>query len=87
MFTLQIVVGSLVALAPGNLVALVVNAQVLNGVITPLLLTYILILANRSTVLGPAKNGRIFKAVATVCVAVVGLLSFIVLAQKVFGLG
>src|SRR6267142_7233021 len=32
-FTLQIVVGAMVALAPGNLVALVVNAQVLNGVI------------------------------------------------------
>ena len=70
-----------------NLVALVVNAQVLNGVITPLLLTYILILANRSTVLGSAKNGPIFKAVATVCVAVVGLLSFVVLVQTVFGLG
>ena len=75
------------ALAPGNLVALVVNAQVLNGVITPLLLTYILILANRSTVLGPAKNGPVFKAVATVCVAVVGLLSFVVLIQTMSGLG
>jgi hypothetical protein len=30
-------------LAPGNLIALVVNAQVLNGIITPLLLTYVLI--------------------------------------------
>jgi Natural resistance-associated macrophage protein/GAF domain len=86
-FTLQIVVGAVVALAPGNLVALVVNAQVLNGVITPLLLTYILILANRSTVLGTAKNGPIFKAVAAVCVAVVGVLSFVVLVQTVFGRG
>ncbi len=86
-FTLQIVVGAAIALAPGNLVALVVNAQVLNGIITPLLLTYILILANRSTVLGKAKNGPLFKAVATVCVAVVGILAFIVLVETVFGLG
>jgi Mn2+/Fe2+ NRAMP family transporter len=86
-FTLQIVVGAVVALAPGNLVALVVNTQVLNGVITPLLLTYILILANRSAVLGAAKNGPIFKAVATLCVAVVGVLSFVVLVQTVLGLG
>ncbi|MDH6245788.1 divalent metal cation transporter [Mycobacterium sp. OTB74] len=86
-FTLQIIVGAAVALAPGNLVALVVNAQVLNGIITPLLLTYVLILANRSTVLGTAKNGPIFKALATVCVAVVGLLSFVVLVETVFGLG
>jgi Mn2+/Fe2+ NRAMP family transporter len=87
LFTLQIVVGAGIALAPGNLVALVVNAQVLNGIITPLLLTYILILANRSSVLGTAKNSPRFKAVATVCVAVVGFLSFVVLLQSVFGLG
>jgi Mn2+/Fe2+ NRAMP family transporter len=86
-FTLQIVVGAAVALAPGNLIALVVNAQVLNGIITPMLLTYVLILANRSNVLGTAKNGPIFKAVATVCVAVVGILSFVVLLETVFGLG
>ena len=86
-FTLQIVVGAAVALAPGNLIALVVNAQVLNGIITPMLLTYVLILANRSKVLGTAKNGPIFKAVATVCVAVVGILSFVVLLETVFGLG
>ncbi len=85
LFTLQIVVGAAIALAPGNLVALVVNAQVLNGIITPLLLTYVLILANRKSVLGGAANGRIFKWVATVCVAVVGLLSFVVLVQTVVG--
>ncbi|MEZ0054425.1 Mn2+/Fe2+ NRAMP family transporter [Mycobacterium sp. MAA66] len=85
-FTLQIIAGAAIAMAPGNLVALVVNAQVLNGLITPLLLTYVLILANRSAVLGAAKNGPIFKTVATVCVAVVGLLSFVVLVETVFGL-
>jgi Mn2+/Fe2+ NRAMP family transporter len=86
-FTLQVVVGAAVALAPGNLVALIVNAQVLNGIITPMLLVYVLILANRSSVLGRAKNGPIFKTVATVCVAVVGALSFVVLVETVFGLG
>ena len=86
LFTLQIVVGAGVALAPGNLVALVVNAQVLNGIITPMLLTYVLILANRKHVLGTAANGRIFKVVATLCVAVVGVLSFVVLVQTVAGL-
>ncbi len=86
LFTLQIVVGAAVALAPGNLVSLVVNAQVLNGIITPLLLTYVLILANRKKVLGSARNGPIFKAVATLCVSVVGVLSFVVLIQTVAGL-
>ena len=70
---------------PGNLVQLVINAQVLNGFITPVLLTYILILANRRSVLGDAANGPIFRAVATVCVAVVGVLSLVVLGQTVGG--
>lgn len=81
-FTLQIVIGAAVALAPGNLVSLVVNARVLNGVITP-----VLILANRSSVLGAAKNSPTFKAVATVCVTVVGLLSLVVLIETVLGIG
>ena len=87
LFTLQIVVGAAMALAPGNLVALIINAQVLNGVITPMLLVYVLILANRTSVLGAARNGPVFKAVATVCIGVVGLLSFVVLIETVFGLG
>ena len=80
-----LVIGAIVALLPGNLVALVINAQVLNGFITPVLLTYVLILANRRSVLGDAANGPVFRAVATVCVAVVGVLSALVLAERVVG--
>jgi Mn2+/Fe2+ NRAMP family transporter len=85
LYTVQLVIGAVVALLPGNLVALVINAQVLNGFITPVLLTYILILANRRSVLGDAANGPVFRAVATVCVAVVGVLSAFVLVQTVAG--
>jgi NRAMP (natural resistance-associated macrophage protein)-like metal ion transporter len=86
LFTTQVVVGAGVALAPGNLVSLIVNAQVLNGIITPLLLTYVLVLANRRSVLGAAVNGRIFNVVATIAVAVTGVLSFVVLVQALAGL-
>jgi Mn2+/Fe2+ NRAMP family transporter len=84
-YTMQLVIGAIVALLPGNLVELVINAQVLNGFITPVLLTYILILANRRSVLGAAANGPVFRTVATVCVAVVGVLSALVLVQTVSG--
>ena len=84
-FTVQLVVGAAIALLPGNAVELVINAQVLNGFITPVLLTYILILANRRSVLGDAANKPVFRAVATVCVAVVGALSAFVLVQTVAG--
>ena len=85
LFTAQLLIGALVALLPGSAVSLVINAQVLNGFITPILLTYILILANRRSVLGDAANGPVFRAVATVCVAVVGALSALVLVQTVAG--
>ena len=87
LFTLQLVAGAAVALAPGNLVSLVVNMQVLNGLITPVLLVFILILANRRSILGSAANGRLFRAVATVCVAAVGTLALAVVVLKLLGKG
>jgi NRAMP (natural resistance-associated macrophage protein)-like metal ion transporter len=89
LFTAQVFIGAGVALIPGNLIKLLVEAQVLNGLITPILLTYVLILANRRRVLGEAANGRIFRIVATVSVATVAVLSATVLIQSVlsaFGL-
>jgi Mn2+/Fe2+ NRAMP family transporter len=85
LFTSQLVIGAAVALLPGNAVELVVNAQVLNGFITPVLLAYILILANRKSVLGDAANGPRLRVLATVCVAIVGFLSAVVLVQTVAG--
>ncbi len=85
LFTLQLVIGATVALAPGNLISLVVNMQVLNGLITPVLLTFVLILANRRSVLGDAANGPVFRIVSTICVATVGILAFAVLVLNVLG--
>jgi NRAMP (natural resistance-associated macrophage protein)-like metal ion transporter len=88
LFTAQVFIGAAVALIPGNLIKLLVEAQELNGLITPILLTYVLILANRRSVLGDAANGPLFRVVATVSVAVVAVLSLIVLGQAVLsGLG
>jgi Mn2+/Fe2+ NRAMP family transporter len=83
LFTGQVFIGGAIALVPGNLIQLLVEAQVLNGIITPILLTYVLILANRASVLGDARNGRGFKIVATVSVAVISVLSLTVLVQTV----
>jgi Mn2+/Fe2+ NRAMP family transporter len=85
LFTLQLVIGAAVALAPGNLVSLVVNMQVLNGLITPVLLILILILASRRSVLGDAANRPVFRAVSTVCVAAVAVLAFAVVVLKALG--
>jgi Mn2+/Fe2+ NRAMP family transporter len=86
-FTAQLLVGAGVALAPGNLISVVVNAQVLNGLVTPALLVFVLVLANRKSILGDAANGPVFRAVATVCVAAVGVLALAVAVLKVAGVG
>ena len=90
LFTGQVIIGSAVALATSNLVQLLLVTQILNGLITPVILAFILVMANRRSLLGDAANGPIFRAVSTVCVAIVGALSFVVLVQTVlsmFGVG
>jgi NRAMP (natural resistance-associated macrophage protein)-like metal ion transporter len=83
LFTAQVFIGGAVALIPGNLIKLLVDAQILNGLITPILLTYVLMLANRRSVLGDAVNGRKFRVVATISVAAVAVLSATVLVQGI----
>ena len=79
-------VGAGVAMMPGNLVSLVVNAPILKWDHHPLLLTYVLVLANRKSVLGSAVNGRLFRIVVTISISVVGVLSFVVGVETVAGL-
>jgi Mn2+/Fe2+ NRAMP family transporter len=83
LFTGQVVIGASVALAPGNLVDLLIKTQVLNGIITPIILIFILILANRRSLLGAAANGPIFRLVATISVVGVSAMSGIVVIQSV----
>jgi Mn2+/Fe2+ NRAMP family transporter len=83
LFTAQIIIGAVVALVPTNLIQTLVNAQVLNGIITPILLTYILILANKKSLLGSAANTPLFKSIATVCVVVIAILSLTVVGTTV----
>jgi NRAMP (natural resistance-associated macrophage protein)-like metal ion transporter len=86
LFTGQVFIGAAIALIPGNLIVLLVQAQILNGLITPILLSYVLVLANRRGVLGDAANGRIFRIVATVSVIAIALLSLTVLVRFVIQL-
>jgi Mn2+/Fe2+ NRAMP family transporter len=85
LFTAQIAIGAGIALIPGNLIQLLIRAQILNGVITPILLTYILLLANRRRLLGNAVNQPAFRAVATISVAVIGIMAAAVLGLTVTG--
>lgn len=83
LFTGQVVLGAAIALVPGNLIDLLVNMQVLNGLITPVLLVFILVLSSRRSVLGDAVNSPLFRTVSTVCVAIVSVFAAVVLVQTV----
>ncbi len=85
LFSGQIAVGAAIALLPGNLITLLIDAYVVNGLITPVILVFILMLTNRRHLLGPATNSPALRVLATGVVAVVSLLSVVVLAQTVLG--
>lgn len=83
LFSAQILVGALIALAPGNLIDLLVNTQILNGLIAPVFLTFILILANRRSLLGTAANGPKLRILATICVLTVAALAITVVINTI----
>src|SRR2546421_5705144 len=85
LFTAQVAFGALLALKPGNLFNLLLATQVLNGLITPVVLVFILILANRRSLLGDAANGPVFRVVALICVIGVGSLSAVGFVLTVLG--
>lgn len=85
LFTAQIVIGAVAALAPGNLISLLVNMQILNGFIAPIILVFILMLANRRALLGDHVNSPRFRLLATICVTVVAVLALVVAIQTVGG--
>lgn len=80
LFTAQIVIGAAVAMAPGNLIDLLLNTQFLNGLVSPILLVFILVLASRRSLMGDNVNGRVFGLVAGLCTFGVGALAVTVTA-------
>jgi Mn2+/Fe2+ NRAMP family transporter len=86
LFTVQVIAGAAVALRPGSLFRLLVDTQVLQGVVTPVTLVFILVLANRRSVLGDAVNGPRFRKVAWVSVVGVAGMALVFLGQGVQGL-
>ena len=84
-FSAQILIGAGVALVPGNLITLLVNTQTLNGLITPVILFFILTLANRRSLLGDAANGPVFRVVSTVAIGMVAAMALLLVGVTVLG--
>jgi Mn2+/Fe2+ NRAMP family transporter len=86
LFTAQVVLGAAIALTPVNLIKLLIGTQVLQGVVAPIVLTYILILANRRSLLGQAANGPFFRIAATIAVIAVTSMSVLLVGQTLLSL-
>ena len=90
LLTAQILVGAAVVLVPGNLITLILNTQVLEGVITPMTLILILVLANRRSLLGAAANGpwaRWLGGLSILSVAAVASVYVLLTVLGWFGIG
>jgi Mn2+/Fe2+ NRAMP family transporter len=89
LFTAQIILGAAVALTPVDVIQLLIGTQVLQGLISPVVLVYLLVLTNRRSVLGSAANSPRYRVAATVVVLAVAAMSSILLVQTLlswFGL-
>jgi Mn2+/Fe2+ NRAMP family transporter len=65
LYTVLIVAGGAVVLIPGlPLVKIAVLSQVVNGVVLPFVLIFMLLLINKKELMGEYVNGRLFNAVA-----------------------
>jgi Mn2+/Fe2+ NRAMP family transporter len=81
LFTAQIVLGAVIAMTPVNVISLLIGSQVLQGLISPVVLVFILVLTNRRRVLGDAVNGRIYRVVAGLVVAGIAAMSILLVVQ------
>jgi Mn2+/Fe2+ NRAMP family transporter len=85
LFTVQVIIGASLALTRVNLITLLIGTQVLQGIVTPVILVYILVLTSRRSVLGKAANGPVFRVAAGICVAGISAMSLLLLGSTVLG--
>ncbi|HKC65177.1 MAG TPA: Nramp family divalent metal transporter [Pyrinomonadaceae bacterium] len=84
-FTSLVVVGAIVAMMPGlPLIDALLNMQVVNGLLLPVLLIAILRLVNDREVMGEHTNGPIYNIVAWLTAIIISALSLFYIVTKIF---
>ena len=88
LFTLLLILGALVVLIPGiPLVPLILVSQNVNGLLLPIVLIFVLKLANDRAVMGEYRNGPFAKIVGAGAAVMAGALSIALVVVTVLGLG
>src|SRR6266542_4374855 len=81
LLTFLIGFGALVALVPGvPVIRLLIGVQVVNGLVLPILLVLITLIAGNREVMGAYANGRFMQAVAWAITGVMALLALLMVA-------
>jgi Mn2+/Fe2+ NRAMP family transporter len=87
LYTVLVVVGALVALIPGvPVVQVILSVQVLNGILLPVILVFILILANDRRLTGALRNGRVSRILGWGTFALVTTAVTVLLGSQVLGI-
>jgi NRAMP (natural resistance-associated macrophage protein)-like metal ion transporter len=84
-FTFLIVTGALVAMTPGlPIIDALLNMQVINGLLLPVLLIAILLLVNDKELMGTRTNGPFYNVLAWLTALIVSALSLFFILTKIF---
>ena len=84
-FTSLVAVGAIVAMLPGlPLIDALLNMQVINGLLLPVILIAVLRLVNDREVMGDYTNGPLYNVAAWLTAAVVSALSLLFIVTKIF---
>lgn len=84
-FTFLIVVGAIVAMMPGlPIIDALLNLQVVNGLLLPVLLIAILRLVNDEDLMGERRNGPVYNVLAWLTAISVSALSLFFIVTKIF---
>ena len=85
-YTFVLVGGALVVLIPGlDLLPLIVSSQNLQGLLLPVVLVFVVLLANDERLMGRHRNGRIGNVLAWAAVGLVVALDAVLLAVAALG--
>ncbi len=86
LFSVQLLVGVIVTLTPVNLIHLLIGTQVIEGIVTPITLFFVVTLANRRSLLGEMANGPVLRVVSGALTAIVALMAGALVVVTLVGL-
>ena len=88
LFTFIIVIAAMVVLIPNvNLMSVMLTAQFVNGIILPVLLVFMAIIAADKRIMGTFRSGRVASALLWLTVAIVTVLTAVLLGMQILGIG